>query len=66
MAQQGQGQGGDNSLAPVWITVLLFVTVWVVWKLGHEYIVKFVFFLNIWEGKLINLLVDHERHPFAR
>lgn len=59
MAQQGQGQGGDNSLAPVWITVLLFVTVWVVWKLGHEYIVKFVFFLNIWEGKLINLFLNN-------
>lgn len=59
MAQQPQGQGQDNSLAPVWITVLLFLTVWLIWKTGHEYIVKFVFFLNVWEGKLINLFLNN-------
>ncbi len=59
MAQQSQGQGGDNSLAPVWITVLGFCTIWFIWKMGHEYIVKFVFFINIWEGKLINLFINN-------
>ncbi|RUR12249.1 type IVB secretion system coupling complex protein DotM/IcmP [Legionella sp. km772] len=59
MAQQSQGQGGDNSLAPVWITVLVFITAWAIWTLGHQHIVSFVFFLNIWEGKLINLFLNN-------
>lgn len=59
MAQQPQGQGGDNSLAPVWIIILLFFSGFIIWKLGHEYIVKFVFFINIWEGKLINLFINN-------
>lgn len=60
MAQQAQGQGPDNSLAPVWIMVLLFATCFFIWKLGHQYIVKFVFFINVWEGKLINLFINNE------
>lgn len=59
MAQQSQGQGGDNSMAPVWIIVLLFFCVYFVWKLGHSYIVSAVFFINIWEGKLINLFLNN-------
>jgi intracellular multiplication protein IcmP len=59
MAQQAQGQGPDNSLAPVWIIILLFATSFIIWKLGHQYIVKFVFFINVWEGKLINLFINN-------
>ncbi len=60
MAQQSQGQGqNDNSMAPVWITVLVFISGYIVWKTGHEYIVKFVFFINIWEAKLINLFLNN-------
>lgn len=59
MAQQSQGQGGDNSLAPVWITILVFFTVFMIWKMGHDYIVRFVFFINVWEGKLINLFINN-------
>ena len=60
MAQQSQGQGSDNSLAPVWISLLVFLTGFFVWKVGHQYIVNFVFFVNIWEGKLINLFLRNQ------
>jgi len=59
MAQQQQGQP-DNSMAPIWILVLVFISAFLIWKLGHEYIVKFVFFINIWEGKLINLFINNQ------
>lgn len=63
MAQQqqqssGGGGSGDNSMAPVWITVLLFITAFIIWKVAHEYIVSFVFMLNIWQAKLITLFVN--------
>lgn len=56
-AQQNQG-GGDNALAPVWITILLFFTLYFLWKYGHPYIVGFVFYLNILQAKLISLVYD--------
>ena len=56
--QQQQSQGGDNSMAPVWITVLLFFALYFVWKLGHPYIVSFVFQINLFEAKLIGILYD--------
>lgn len=59
MAQQSQQQnsGGDNSMAPVWITVLLFFTVFLIWKGAHQYIVAFIFKLNIWQAKLVTLFL---------
>jgi intracellular multiplication protein IcmP len=58
MAQQQQQQSGDNSLAPVWITLLLVMTGYVIWYFGHAYIVSFVFFLNILQAKLITLVLS--------
>lgn len=61
MAQQQQqqsGGSGDNSMAPVWITVLLFLTVFIIWKVAHQYIVAFVFQVNIWQAKLIALFIN--------
>ncbi len=59
MAQQQQQSGGsDNSMAPVWITVLLMFTLFFIWKFAHQYIVNFVFYLNILQAKLVNLFVD--------
>ncbi len=55
--QQQQQSGGDNSLAPVWITILLFFTVYLLWYFGHSYIVSFIFFLNILQAKLISLVL---------
>lgn len=60
MAQQAGQQGSDNGMAPVWITVLLFFTVYIIWKTSHQYIVNFVFFINIWQAKLLNLFLHNQ------
>jgi intracellular multiplication protein IcmP len=58
MAQQAPSQGGgDNSMAPVWITILLFATLYVIWRLGHQHIVSIVFFINIIQAKLVNFFI---------
>ncbi|KTD19365.1 IcmP protein [Legionella lansingensis] len=60
MAQQSQQQGGgDNSMAPVWIMVLIFFTAFFIWKLGHQYIVALVFYLNVLQAKLISFFVSN-------
>ena len=61
MAQQSQQQNTDSGMAPVWITVLLFITVFLVWKTGHQYIVMFVFQINILQAKLVNLFIHSEQ-----
>lgn len=59
MAQQQQQQsGGDNSLAPIWITVLVFIAFFFIWKTAHQYIVAFVFYLNVLQAKLISYFVS--------
>jgi intracellular multiplication protein IcmP len=60
MAQQQQsgGSGGsDNSMAAVWITVLLFITVYLIWMMGHQYIVAAVFWVNTVQAKVVNLFI---------
>jgi intracellular multiplication protein IcmP len=59
MAQQqgGGGSGGDNSMAPVWITILLFLTAFVIWKTASRFIVAFVFQLNLWQAKIVTLFI---------
>ena len=60
--QQSQGQGsGDNSMAPIWITVLLFITVYLVWATGHTYIVMFIFFLNLMQAKMLYFFTHSEQ-----
>jgi intracellular multiplication protein IcmP len=61
MAQQSQQQNTDSGMAPVWITVLLFITVFLVWKTGHQYIVMIVFQINILQAKLVNLFIHSEQ-----
>lgn len=58
---QQQGGGGDNSLAPVWITVLLFITAYFIWQFAHQYIVSFVFYLNILQAKLVSLFISDSK-----
>lgn len=53
MAQQSQGQSGDNSMGPIWFIVLLFFVGWLIWKAGHKYIVSVVFFLNLLQAKVV-------------
>ena len=61
MAQQPQqGQNSDNSMAPVWIMILVFCTAFLVWRTGHQHIVNLVFFINIWEAKLINFFIRNQ------
>ncbi len=60
MAQQSPQQGSDNGMAPVWITILLFFTVYIIWKTGHQYIVSFVFFINIWQARFLNLILHNQ------
>lgn len=60
MAQQPQGQGSDDSMSTVWIMVGLFFAAFVFWKIAHSYIVNIVFFINIWEAKLINLFLKNQ------
>lgn len=57
MAAQQQQQSSDNGMAPVWIIALMFLVGYVVWKEAHQYIVSFVFFLDIWQAKLIHLVI---------
>ncbi len=44
-------------MAPVWIMVLVFFAAFFIWKLGHQYIVSFVFYLNIAQAKLITFFI---------
>jgi intracellular multiplication protein IcmP len=63
MAQQpqqqgGGGGGGDNSLAPVWIIALLFLTLYIIWSAAHKYITAFIFKINILQIKLVSLFIS--------
>jgi len=61
MAQQQQQPGSsDNSMAPVWITILLFITLFFIWKFGHQHIVAFIFKINIWQAKVVNFFMHNE------
>lgn len=60
MAQQQQQQGTDSGMGPIWIMVLVFITVFLIWKMGHQYIVMFVFQINIWQAKLVNLFIHND------
>ncbi|WP_131781031.1 type IVB secretion system coupling complex protein DotM/IcmP [Legionella gresilensis] len=59
--QSGGGGGGDNSMAPVWITLLVFVVLYAIWYAAHQYIVAFVFHINLLEAKFVNLFIDNPK-----
>ncbi len=63
MAQQQQQSGGDNAMAPIWITVLVFITLFFLWKSGHKQIVTIVFYLNILQAKLVMLFLHDTSLP---
>jgi intracellular multiplication protein IcmP len=58
-SQQQGGGGGDNSMAPAWITVLAFIALYIIWRQFHQYVVAFIFFLNILQAKFVNLFVNN-------
>lgn len=53
--QQQQGSGGDNSLAPLWITAGLFVFGWIIWLYAQDYIVAFVLKIRLFEAGFMSL-----------
>lgn len=56
MPQGAQGgQGGDDALAPLYITVFLFVCSLLIWYFNHAIIVQCIFKLNIYQSYLVNL-----------
>lgn len=64
MAQQqgggggGGGGGGDSAYAPIWIMFSLFIVGYLTWSYAKGYIVKFIFYINIFQAKIIGLFTD--------
>lgn len=55
--QQQQQSSSDSGMGPIWVIVLLFLTLYLIWVTGHKYIVKFVFSLNILHAQLVNFFM---------
>ncbi|MES2998453.1 MAG: type IVB secretion system coupling complex protein DotM/IcmP [Pseudomonadota bacterium] len=53
----GQQQSSDNSLAPLWIIVGLFILGWLLWAFFHTQIVSFFLLIKGWEARLIALVL---------
>lgn len=56
--QQQQGGGSDSGYGPIWIMVGLFLVASFIWVFGKAYIVKFVFYINILQAKVISLFTS--------
>ncbi len=57
-----QQQSGDNSLAPLWIIVGLFVLGWLLWSFFHTQIVGFFLAVKAWEAHLIAFFLPSVAH----
>lgn len=57
-----QQQSGDNSLAPLWIIVGLFVLGWLLWSFFHTQIVAFVLAIKAWEARFIAFFLPNVSH----
>ncbi len=57
-AQPPQQPQGDNSLAALWLTVLLFITCGLIWYFGHTYIVSFVYKIKLFQAEIISLFTS--------
>jgi intracellular multiplication protein IcmP len=44
---------GDHSLAPLWLTALIFVLCWLLWVFFHAQITAGVLYIRLWEARLI-------------
>lgn len=57
MPQGAQGgQNSDDALAPLYITVFLFISCFLIWYFNHSIIVRFIFSLDLYQSYAINLL----------
>lgn len=52
-----QQQSGDNSLAPLWIILCVFLLGWLLWAFFHTQIVAFLLHIKYWESRLIALVL---------
>jgi intracellular multiplication protein IcmP len=57
MAQQQSQQSGDDSMAPVWLTLLLFFMLFIIWYTAHEWIVHAIFTVTLFQAKLVALVL---------
>jgi intracellular multiplication protein IcmP len=55
--QQAQGGNSDNSLAPIWISVGIFIVLGFIWYFFKTEIIGFVFFIKAYEGWFISLVI---------
>lgn len=56
-----QQQSGDNSLAPLWIILCLFLLGWLLWAFFHTQIVAFALQIKFWESRLIAFFLPSAR-----
>lgn len=49
-----QQQSGDNSLAPLWIILCIFLLGWLLWTFFHTQIVACALQIKFWESRLIS------------
>ena len=67
MAQQqggggGGGGGNDSGYGTIWLVVILFALGYLIWKFAKGYIIKVIFYINIFQAKIISLFtpaLDH-------
>lgn len=48
-----QQQSQDNSMAPLWIIIALFILGWLLWSFFHTQIVVFTLLIKSWEARFI-------------
>lgn len=54
----GSGGGQDSSMTMLWVIFLLFVVAYFIWRLLKNYIIATIFFINLWQAKLVALFVN--------
>ena len=52
-----QQQSGDNSLAPLWIVLCIFLAGWLIWAFFHTQIVAFLLQIKFFEARLISFVL---------
>lgn len=57
-AQPQQPQGGDNALAPLWVTLAIIVAAAVIWFYAKEYIIAVVLKIRLFELYLISFFTN--------
>lgn len=48
----------DHSLAPLWLTALIFTLCWLLWVFFHAQITSVVLYIRFWEARLISFFTN--------